>query len=314
MNKGEKNTTSKAASQVTDGSQVSAGSRKAVREKNYERSVHVSTFGVAETEELMRQASQDLEFFASHATGSKKRKRRQSCVKNPSGPFVFFAKEHRAKIRESSMEQKMTLGEMTREAGRLWRIMSKEEKAPFEELAAKDKERYAREKMEESNILDGLRKNSSSRETATAVLGHRESSNAVVLNGDVIQHHNDGAGVQPLSMSLQAYQNNLTHQISHLQCQLFQLQARSMFQSHVMQSMQTSSSSGISGGPVSHMLGLPVMNRTRLNEYNMDISQRSETNPPPLATVQKDGEKKNGDGASNNTSHHQRSIFQGKLI
>jgi len=170
--------------------------------------------------------------------------------------------------------------------------------------------------MEESNILDGLRKNSSSRETATAVLGHRESSNAVVLNGDVIQqpqHHNDGAGVQPLSISLQAYQNNLNHQISHLQCQLFQLQARSMFQSHVMQSMQTSSSSGISGGPVSHMLGLPVMNRTRSNEYSMDISQRSEINPPPSATVQNDEKKKNGDGASD-TSHHQRSIFQGKLI
>lgn len=318
MNKDEKNTTSKAASQLTrvGSSQVTAdGKRKPTIKKPQQRAVHVAAFGVAETEELLRQASQDLEFFASHATGSKKRKRKQSYVKNPSGPFVFFAKEHRAKIRKSSMEQKMSLGEMTREAGRLWRGMSQEEKAPFEELAAKDKERYAREKMAESSMLDGVRRNSSSRDTATAVLGHGESSNAVMLKDQrqsVMnpQRQHGGGDVQPLSLSLQAYQRNLSDQISHLQTQLIQFQARSMFQSRVMQSMQTSSSSCISGGQASHVLGLPVMS-CNFNEYNVDML-RSETDPPPpAATVEK--QKKNDDGTSN-TSHHQGSIFQGKLI
>lgn len=116
------------------------------------RHIHVST-----TEDLVRQASQEAAELEFIATRCKKLKER-SKPKQPSGAFVFFLNEYRSQmVKDASLQKKKTnLGKMTKEAGILWREMDHEKKRPYQEMAAKDKERYLAEKREYSTLTMGL--------------------------------------------------------------------------------------------------------------------------------------------------------------
>jgi len=88
---------------------------------------------------LYRQASQEaaeLEHLAS-------RRRKSDALnkpKQPKGSFVFFLNEYRARmVKDASLQNKKTnLGQMTKEAGILWRSMDNAKKEPYQNLAAKD--------------------------------------------------------------------------------------------------------------------------------------------------------------------------------
>lgn len=66
--------------------------------------------------------------------------------KRPTTAFFAFSSEKRPEIKEAHPDWKV--GDIAKELGKLWKEMSDEEKAPYNDIAAKDKERYEREKEE----------------------------------------------------------------------------------------------------------------------------------------------------------------------
>ena len=74
---------------------------------------------------------------------SKKEKRAR---KDPNAPkralsaYMFFAQDFRSKHSDMSITEQMS------KAGEAWRAMSDSEKAPYEQKAAKDKQRYEKER------------------------------------------------------------------------------------------------------------------------------------------------------------------------
>jgi len=69
--------------------------------------------------------------------------------KDPNAPkgsqtaFLFFSADKRAEVRAENPELKMT--EIAQQLGTRWKAMSSEDKAPYDEQARADKERYATE-------------------------------------------------------------------------------------------------------------------------------------------------------------------------
>ena len=165
------------------------------------RHIHVRT-----TEDLVRQASQEaaeLEHLAS-------RRRKSDALnkpKQPKGSFVFFLNEYRARmVKDASLQNKKTnLGQMTKEAGILWRSMDNAKKKPYQNLAAKDRQRYLMEKKEYSMTEELV-------ESKTKEL----TENPVKAAG----------------ISLRSYQEYLQDQINDLQNRL------NMFQSRCSQPVQ----------------------------------------------------------------------------
>ena len=60
---------------------------------------------------------------------------------------MFFVKENRAVVLKEKPDLKF--GEVGKELGKRWKEMSAAQKAPYEKMAAEDKERYATEKSSE---------------------------------------------------------------------------------------------------------------------------------------------------------------------
>lgn len=56
---------------------------------------------------------------------------------------MFFSSEQRPRIRSQHPDD--SLGDVAKKLGLLWKQMSKEDKKPYEKMAAKDKERYLEE-------------------------------------------------------------------------------------------------------------------------------------------------------------------------
>jgi structure-specific recognition protein 1 len=87
------------------------------------------------------------ERFGSKETGkTKKAKKDPNAPKGAKGAFMYFSSEYRDKIKEENPN--ISFGEIGRALGEKWKVISSEEKAKFEEMAKKDKERHRREMAE----------------------------------------------------------------------------------------------------------------------------------------------------------------------
>lgn len=64
--------------------------------------------------------------------------------KRPLSGYMYFCKDARADVKTDNPE--MSPKDITKELGRLWKELSDEEKAPYEESASSDKTRFTREK------------------------------------------------------------------------------------------------------------------------------------------------------------------------
>jgi structure-specific recognition protein 1 len=77
--------------------------------------------------------------------GGKKKKK----SKDPNAPkgavsaYMYFVSEMRPQVKEENPE--MSFGELGKAVGKKWQVISSEEKAKFEAMAKKDKERFERE-------------------------------------------------------------------------------------------------------------------------------------------------------------------------
>jgi hypothetical protein len=88
-----------------------------------------------------------MESFPKKIVGKKSRKEKTG----PKGPkralsaYMYFAQSVRPSIKEQQPE--LTFGELTKLVATRWSNATIEEKAPFEKLAADDKQRYLNEKV-----------------------------------------------------------------------------------------------------------------------------------------------------------------------
>lgn len=65
-------------------------------------------------------------------------------IKRPTSDYIFFSNEKRKSIQQANPQMKQT--EIAKKLGALWKTLSDDDKKPYREMAAKDKERYLREK------------------------------------------------------------------------------------------------------------------------------------------------------------------------
>jgi len=83
-----------------------------------------------------------------------KRKKDPSAPKNPLSAYLFFVTEQRSNLAGKSSK---SFADLAKELGQQWKEMSDQEKAPYQEMAKKDKERFQFEKR----AFERRRKNSS---------------------------------------------------------------------------------------------------------------------------------------------------------
>jgi len=84
-------------------------------------------------------------------------RKRKRAKKDPNAPkralsaFFFFSQERRPAVQSEHPEWKV--GQVAQELGRLWKMVSMEEKDSYERRAMHDKERYAEEMRDYKNVL-----------------------------------------------------------------------------------------------------------------------------------------------------------------
>lgn len=78
-----------------------------------------------------------------------KKAKKEGQPKRAMSSFILFSQAKRAEVKTNNPDMSNT--DVVRELGRLWNLASDDEKAPFVELAAEDKERYLQEKEEFDN-------------------------------------------------------------------------------------------------------------------------------------------------------------------
>lgn len=91
----------------------------------------------------------------------KKRKRKRKCITLPDGAvvrnitsaYMFYCNKHRAETKEANPELKPT--ELTAALGAQWSALTDEGKAPYNTLAAADKERYAAQVAQAAEAASG---------------------------------------------------------------------------------------------------------------------------------------------------------------
>ena len=76
--------------------------------------------------------------------GVKKSKKDESKVKRPVSAFMYFSQEKRPELKKNNPS--MGFGDLGKKLGEMWHALKDEEKKPFLQKAAKDKERYEAEK------------------------------------------------------------------------------------------------------------------------------------------------------------------------
>lgn len=74
-------------------------------------------------------------------------------VKNPTSAYIFYCKKHRTETKEANPELKST--ELTAALGAQWSALTDEGKAPYNALAAADKERYAAQVAQAAEAASG---------------------------------------------------------------------------------------------------------------------------------------------------------------
>ncbi|GMI02367.1 hypothetical protein TrLO_g14125 [Triparma laevis f. longispina] len=76
-------------------------------------------------------------------TKKKAAKKDPNAPKNAKGSYMFFSTAKRAEIKAENPD--ISFGELSKKTGEVWKSLSVEDKQPFEDLAAEDKERYNKE-------------------------------------------------------------------------------------------------------------------------------------------------------------------------
>ena len=80
----------------------------------------------------------------------KKRKERKErdpkAPKSATSAYMYFSKHHRMLLKQENAD--LTFGDLGKTVGAMWKAATPEEKKPFEDLAAEDKQRYNREVRE----------------------------------------------------------------------------------------------------------------------------------------------------------------------
>eukprot|EP00954_Amorphochlora_amoebiformis_P024380 1365980-Amorphochlora_amoeboformis.AAC.3 len=89
-----------------------------------------------------------------------------SAPKNPLSAYLFFVVKQRSDMSPSDSE--LSFSEMAKKIGRKWREMSKDEKAPYVQLADYDKKRYEREKEQYAQKMDGMTEQRTAANTSAA--------------------------------------------------------------------------------------------------------------------------------------------------
>jgi hypothetical protein len=79
----------------------------------------------------------------------RKRKQKKDGPKRGKSAYIFYSQEIRQQLTKEQPELSIT--EASKVIGQRWGKLTDEEKAPYAELARKDKERYEREKAEAEN-------------------------------------------------------------------------------------------------------------------------------------------------------------------
>jgi hypothetical protein len=80
-----------------------------------------------------------------HKTSPAKKKRDPNAPKAARNPFNFFAEENRAQAKIGEGGAILGLGETQKKLAAMWNAMSEQDKVKYNDLAKKDKERYAKE-------------------------------------------------------------------------------------------------------------------------------------------------------------------------
>lgn len=73
----------------------------------------------------------------------KKKRKDQNAPKRAANAYMIFCRERRAELKKEHPE--LPFGQLGAKLGEMWRSMSQQEKKPFEEKAAQDRERYKNE-------------------------------------------------------------------------------------------------------------------------------------------------------------------------
>ena len=79
-------------------------------------------------------------------SGKPKKRRDPNAPKAASNAYMIFCKDRRAELKKEHPD--LPFGKIGAKLGEVWRNMSADEKKPYEDKAAKDRERY-RKQMEE---------------------------------------------------------------------------------------------------------------------------------------------------------------------
>jgi hypothetical protein len=76
----------------------------------------------------------------------RKRKTKKDGPKRGKSAYIFYSQEIRQELTKEQPELSIT--DASKEIGKRWGRLTDEQKAPYAEMAKKDKERYEREKAE----------------------------------------------------------------------------------------------------------------------------------------------------------------------
>lgn len=92
----------------------------------------------------------------------KKKKQKKEGPKRPSSSYIYFSNAKRGQVKEKNPS--LSIGDIAKELGAMWKTVSPDEKEIYENMAARDKERYERELKEfkKTGVLPASSKPSSS--------------------------------------------------------------------------------------------------------------------------------------------------------
>lgn len=108
-----------------------------------------------ETSTASKEEKKEKKKSSKAAAEPKKKKQKKEGPKRSLTSFLYYSMEKRPEIKERNPE--MGIGDISKEIGVMWKAASSSEKEKFEEMAARDKERYNRElkEFQRTGILPG---------------------------------------------------------------------------------------------------------------------------------------------------------------
>jgi len=106
----------------------------------------------------------------------KKKKKDERAPKKPLTAYFFFQADVRGKIREENPT--LQVKDIARVVASQWGALTEDQKKPYEKMAAKDKERYAREKTAYQDLLDEEKKAKRRQESSSSESESSSSSSS----------------------------------------------------------------------------------------------------------------------------------------